>query len=157
MNPTDAQFRGWAERVAAGLVRRDHPRFDDMVQEALIERWRAHCPAAAWKAARLRMLDILTENRPPLGGDSMPGPKYRPATIGVDWTDPVTVGLLGGSASAPEDYPEVRAAVRALPERDRELVYRRFWLGEPWRDKAESNRFTKYIRPALREALAGAL
>lgn len=88
-----ARFQHWSHMVAGSMTDPNGLLYDDLVQEGLIEIWRTaekiEDPSAVYltKAARYRMQDVVTGNRPMTGGDSAPGPKYRPVTTAVDWAE----------------------------------------------------------------------
>jgi DNA-directed RNA polymerase specialized sigma24 family protein len=172
-----ADFEKWAHHRAGQMVTRDHHLYDDLVQEALIEIWRVHKakgdPSAVLLAqkARYRMLNIVTGDRPMVGGDSTPGPKSRPTTTNVDWANADEVGLehLLAAPDALEavDWAyhegELQAALSALTPEQREYVTLRFWGGLRDVDieaqtgigrKVLGNRWTRSIKPILQRELA---
>lgn len=169
------RWRAHAETTARKLVPESHASYDDLVQEALIHVWRTASArpgvSATYlaKGARMRPLQVL-QGAQPIGGDSKPGPKSRPALVGVDWSDPecpIDEPVAGDEALEAIEWAyhrgRIAEALDGLTERDREYVYRRFWLGETDTElapilgvsnKALGSRWTQTIRPHLRAALA---
>lgn len=144
------------------VIARDHARgsalYDDAVQEARIKVWQ-----------------VLSERDTVSTG-------YLSSVIRNTVRNVVAHGLFTGhtrkqgkiDASArivpmPEDYDapessvepvqtvayssEVRAVVDALPDRERQYVYNRFWLGLPTSQR-DAFMWAQKIKPKLRDALA---
>lgn len=173
-----ARFHKWTHFVAGKLTGGSmHPLYDDLVQEAKIEMLRVleakgHDVAATYltQAARSRMLAALTREVF-TGGDTKPGPKSRPARELVDWAEADWQEGLGTLLSAPDlldgaalayHRGELREALSALSEADRDYVVRKFWGGSTDREIEEDRgerrgasyqRWNRRIRPMLAERL----
>jgi len=136
---------GHAHASADRAVRRNDPRYDDVLQEALIEIWRtaqAHPGAMASyvaKASKYHAMDIAMGARPMLSTENTPGPKYRPETVAVDWQADKDESVM----DEPVEMSDPLAAVEwgyhhgflaqvldTLRPDDREYVVRRFWLDQ---------------------------
>lgn len=183
VSPAEAveRFHRWTHYVASRLVdgrSKTHPAYDDMVQEAKIEVWRTiqdkpHVPATyVAKAARSRMREVLTGARPLTGGDSKPGPKYRPTTECVDWQDEGAAEPVLHLLAAPDlldavelayHRGELLHALGQLQPRDREYVVLRFWSGmtdteiaarQGVSNKLLHDRWRRAILPRLQKSLA---
>jgi RNA polymerase sigma-70 factor (ECF subfamily) len=121
-----------ARRYIRGSVG-DAPWVDDAVQETLVSvhaarhTYDASRPFAPWfyAIAKRRMIDVLRKERRvgahEIGGDDVPGV--------VD----AAVGRAAASDTA-VDVDAIRAAVRALPDRQREIVTSLKWKDESVRD-----------------------
>lgn len=171
-----ARWTAHANTSARTLVGDTDPRFDDVRQEALIEIWteasRHPGYSATWlaKASRMRALEVASTSRPMFGHpDSKPGPKSRPDTVAVDWTDqdgPIAEPLdESDPLSAVEwgyHHGLLRQALESLRPEDREYVFRRFWMGQTNAEITEATGLTRNflekawarrIKPTLGDAL----
>lgn len=135
---------------------------DDLVQEGLLMAWEAlqqgQTPALAKWRARQRM-DVLVgpQRREKWTGHTHTGPKdpmRQPSNI-------LALEVLARDQWTEDPQPDldVRSAIRRLPLRHREIVYRKFWLGETYDEIGHAMRLHKQtvfnawansIRPRLR-------
>lgn len=141
------RYRKWCHTVAGALVNASDALYDDLVQEAMISIWRTAKDkgdvGAVYftKAARYRMFSVL-QGRPLIGGDSTPGAKYRPTTVGVDWhavendaEDDSTWALLLEAADLLDavDWAyhvgEITAVLNTLRPDHRRFVEAKYWHG----------------------------
>ena len=171
-----ARWTAHANTSARTLVGDADPRFDDVRQEALIEAWReaSNHPgySATWiaKASRMRALEVASTSRPMFGHpDTKPGPKSRPTTYAVDWTDqdgPIAEPVEDSDPLAAVEWGYhhglLRQAMESLKPEDREYVFRRFWLGQGDVEIAKvigidrvrlNSNWRRRIKPRLAEAL----
>lgn len=134
---------------------------EDLAQEGLLRALqidRDDVPVSYYLTSARRRWARLVAGREPWTGSEGSQHTYRART----YTD----GDILATADRPsDDVPpdlDVRAAVAALPPSDRRLVWLRFWEGYDWPEVAQvegmarntpQNRWTKYVRPALRERL----
>jgi len=146
MVPDEEFVERWVAHAHASadrVVRRNDPRYDDVLQEALIEVWRtaqAHPGATApyiAKAARYHAMDIAMGTRPMLSTENTPGPKYRPETVAVDWHADRDDAFLDEPVEPSDPLAAVEwgyhqgmlaQVLDTLRPDDREYVVRRFWL-----------------------------
>lgn len=175
------RFSSWSHAVAGTMVNASSALYDDLVQESLIEVWRTVEKTGVTnavyltKSARFRMMQVVS-GKPMIGGDSTPGPKSRPTTVGVDWdaieSDPEErsswMNLLAAADMVDAvDWAyhqgEIAAALDALKPTHRTYVYRKYWLG--WKDTEIAKEmgvdrrrvvdwWANTIKPSLRKTLA---
>lgn len=176
-------FRLWTYKVANSFHQTGLVDADDLAQEGLIAMWRAlekkggkaHVSATyLTQTGRFAMIKIV-EGKPLTGGDTTPGPRYRPSTVGVDWSDVAAHGedygferlLTADDLLSAVDWAyhhgEIVECLNSLSPQDRAYVYSRFWQGktdtEIAAERGVSNkmlggRWAKTIRPVLVKALA---
>lgn len=164
---TVEDFRRWAHAVANSLAGPADPRHDDLVQEALLAIWlllaepdgTRYSATYLATAGRHAMIGIL---RGGAATGSRGGQHYRPKTS--ELPDAWLTGDRGPESRDPSGYVEdwmlVSEALAALSPEDRELAVR--WAsGYSFAELSEGRgrtyahgRFTKYVLPAMREALA---
>lgn len=175
---TALRFLRWSHDAASKMTHADSLIYDDLVQEAMISIWRTaetkHIRNAVYltKTARYRMVDVASGERPMTGGDSTPGPRYRPKETSVDWeeisADPGPLEALLEAADLLDavelayHHGEICEALDGLREDHRRYVVERFWHGkrdveiaaEMEVDKRLLNLWwRRTIRPALAERL----
>lgn len=161
-----AELRPRLERVAAGAQQGRTIIRDDLVQEGLLEAHRAVqeglTPAlATWRAKR-RISRLLTpEKREKWTGHVHHGEMDPARRAGCS----LSLDVLPDRAeeSDPVVDLDVRLAVGRLPLREREIAYRKFWLGETNAEIGAAlglslqgvwNVWNRSIRPALQNELA---
>lgn len=160
-----AELRPRLERVAAGAQSGRTLIRDDLVQEGLIEAHRAlqggeTAALATWRAKR-RIARLLTpEKREKWTGHVHHGEMDPGRRVGST----VALELIPDRALTedPDRDLDVRIAVDRLPLREKEIAYRKFWLGETNAEIGEAlglslqgvwNIWNRSIRPALRNNL----
>jgi DNA-directed RNA polymerase specialized sigma24 family protein len=166
----DEFVRRWIHHaeVSANHLAAGQGNWDDIVQEALIHVWdvaaRKPGTSAVYlaKASRMKALKIAS-GEPMTGGDSTPGPKYRPTLVEQEAAEePQSRDLALEAVEWGYHHGLLHEALGALNPRDREYVVRRFWLTETnteiarlWgsSNKALENRWHRTIKPRLTEAL----
>lgn len=154
------------QRAAAGRQRGRTVIRDDLAQEGMIAAWEAlqggeTVALATWRAVQ-RMDRMLTPERQHKWtglttrrrADSL---KHEALTLSLDALS------YDASTTDPEADLDVRRVVAALPLREKEILYRRFWLKETWAEigaalgmslQGAYNIFDRSIRPRLRNELA---
>ena len=178
------RFWRWSYTVARDFATPAHLDIDDLAQESLIAMWRvlekrggrAHVAAPYLTlTGRMAMLGVA-QGSPLTGGDSTPGPKSRPSTVGVDWGsaaagdgDGYGLGRLLEAADLLDavdwayHHGEILDCLHGLTLDDRTYVYSRFWQGKTDTEiaaergvsnKMLGNRWKRTIRPALAERLS---
>ncbi len=117
---------------------------EDLAQEGHIAMWKAlrsydplkgSLPSWLTTAAKMRMRDISWRNKPLTGEPSAKGHiREKPATpVDTDWDwvqESVGSQELQESILMAYHQGEIYDAVASLPPRQREYIFRRFWLGE---------------------------
>ncbi len=148
-------------------------RFDDLVQEGVVAGWKAAPKATgdpvtyAAVSARRRITDVGTGKAPMLGNETG-GPTYdfaRRPELREDFE--LAVGLeapeLLAAVELAYHYDEILRVLSAMPQRYREYVYLRFWLGMTNAEvaahrgsvvTAEKSLWQRTIRPRLAAELA---
>lgn len=131
-----ADYEGWLHRVATDIGHRaDH---DDLVQEGRIAMWRAlrtydeargSLPSWLTSAARQRMRDVAWGHGQPTGRPATRGSREVAQGGSLDAMDEETVTALLGHVEEAYHDGAILEAVRALPARQREYVFLRFWGG----------------------------
>lgn len=150
----------WLRVLASQRTQGRPEMFDDCVQEGAIVIWQVlgrwpDAPRAyVTGAVQKRMAGVLRGDRL-VGAPGHQGKKDASTSV-VD-SDVPELGTLEVG-----DWSDVRDAVQSLPERDRELVFDRFWLDREWEVVAANlglssgrveSKWRDQIRPALRKAL----
>lgn len=149
--------------------------FDDLVQEGVIAAWLAtkdgdrRDPATYGRVAlRHRVSRMMTGRLPYVGGEAPGSKRTHDLSRKVDRLAPLDEAAEREDRTV-DDFASadlastVHAAVRELEERDRLAVYLMFWEGLTIEETAPRvgltflglrNRWSRIIRPALRETLA---
>lgn len=173
-----ARLEGLAQVMAA--ERDAGPLHDDAVQEGLVAAWTAaqrhpdKPPAYYHRACQYGVVSVL-RGRPMTGTEGRQGwqdahDHAAPLTTTTpegeehthDQADPAAQAAL--EAIEHRD-PTLHAALAALPDQDRHLVWLRYWLGLGFTECAQhlqrpagtlSRRWSQTVRPALADALTAA-
>jgi len=179
-----ANFRRWSYAVAGKTYGSSSTiDVDDLAQESMIAMWRvlekkggkaAVSATYLTQTGSMRMLAVQ-QGVPMTGGDSTPGPKYRPTGVVVDWNAVVSgdedwgfehlleAADLLHSVDLAYHAGEIAECLNALAPADRAYVHARFWQGktdtEIAAERGVSNkmlgtRWKRTIRPVLAERLA---
>ena len=177
-----SEYEGWLRAVVGRMIGYADPRFDDAVQEARVELWRAYRElesdpnriAYSRQRAKRRIGQYLFHDKPQTGHTRLVGRPEVKTTALLDKpvgdpAGPATLGDLLLAADALGDvewayhHGEIMEALSGLSAQNREYVLRRFWMGyndsEVARELGVStsgmhNRWVRTIRPRLVEALS---
>ncbi len=139
--------KGWLYVVARNMLR-NFEEFtpEDLAQEGLIAMWRhyeSHDPSRGaslqWylrKRAKLRMIEVLMRNGQWFGMDQRHRGTADQRSNSMDpqegdYLDAMSVGDNIDDVMWAYHEGEVARALDALTPKQREYVFRRFWLGEP--------------------------
>lgn len=147
--------------------------FDDLVQEGVIAGWkaagRAQGDAVTYGAvsARRRIADIDTGQAPMLGSEGKPRsePLVRRERRSDEALDDLLLVAPDLLAAVEWSYHRgtILAVLNGLPERQREYVYHRFWMGRTDAEiaaevgssrEAVKSLWNRSIKPTLRRELA---
>lgn len=137
--------RAWLYVVARNLSKQQPERIEDLCQEGWVAAWRAMSTYDAergaslrWymrKKAKLRMLEVIMGNEAWLGREQRTRGTGKQQDAAIDpmegeYLDAMSVGDNIDALLLAYHEGEIQAALERLTPKQREYVYRRFWLNE---------------------------
>lgn len=141
--------RAWLYVVARNLSKHKPERIEDLCQEGWVAAWRAMSTydmergaSLRWymrKKAKLRMLEVIMSNEAWLGREQRVRGTGKQQDDAIDphletYMDAMSVGDNIDALLLAYHEGEILAALERLTPKQREYVYRRFWLNEAVND-----------------------